>query len=133
MRDDALPKTETETLADLRDEIDRIDRDMHELLMRRGEIIDRLIAVKGQNGGSAFRPDREAQMMRALVSRHRGLLPVDTVEGIWRIIVSTFTYHAGGIFASTPMIPAATRPCATARASTSASPCLTSPIMAPAP
>ena len=31
-------------------------------------------------------------MMRALVSRHRGLLPVDTVEGVWRIIVSTFTY-----------------------------------------
>jgi chorismate mutase len=92
MRDDALPKIETETLADLRDEIDRIDREMHGLLMQRGEIIDRLIAVKGQNGASAFRPDREARMMRALVLRHRGLLPVDTVEGVWRIIVSTFTY-----------------------------------------
>ncbi|PWB93591.1 chorismate mutase [Methylosinus sporium] len=92
MRDDSLPKIETETLADLRDEIDRIDREMHGLLMQRGEIIDRLIAVKGPNGASAFRPDREAKMMRALVSRHRGLLPVDTVEGIWRIIVSTFTY-----------------------------------------
>jgi chorismate mutase len=89
---DAPPKSETETLADLRAEIDRIDLEMHRLLMERGEIIDRLIAVKGQNGGSAFRPDREAQMMRALVARHRGLLPVDTVEGIWRIIVSTFTY-----------------------------------------
>ena len=31
-------------------------------------------------------------MMRALVERHRGLLPLDTVEGIWRIIISTFTY-----------------------------------------
>jgi chorismate mutase len=92
MRDDALPNHDTETLEDLRAEIDRIDRDMHELLMRRGEIIDRLIAVKGRNGASAFRPDREAQMMRALVSRHAGLLPVDTVEGVWRIIVSTFTY-----------------------------------------
>ncbi|ATQ67987.1 MULTISPECIES: chorismate mutase [Methylosinus] len=92
MRDDALPNHDTETLEDLRAEIDRIDRDMHELLMRRGEIIDRLIAVKGQSGASAFRPDREAQMMRALVSRHSGLLPVDTVEGVWRIIVSTFTY-----------------------------------------
>lgn len=96
MRDDALPKTPTETLEDLRAEIDQIDRDMHELLMRRGEIIDRLIAVKGPNGGSAFRPDREAQMMRALVSRHRGLLPVDTVEGVWRIIVSTFTFVQSG-------------------------------------
>jgi len=31
-------------------------------------------------------------MMRALVERHRGLLPLDTVEGIWRVIISTFTY-----------------------------------------
>src|ERR1700735_5266978 len=66
---------------------------MHELLMERGRMIDRLIAIKGrQGGGSAFRPAREASMMRALAERHRGLLPLDTVEGIWRIIISTFTY-----------------------------------------
>lgn len=80
-------------LAELRDEIDRIDLDMHKLLMARGEIIDRLIAVKrAQGGGVAFRPDREAAMMRALVERHSGILPVDTVEGVWRIIISTFTW-----------------------------------------
>jgi chorismate mutase len=74
-------------------EIDRIDASMHELLMERGRIIDRLIAIKArQGGGSAFRPAREASMMRALAERHRGLLPLDTVEGIWRIIISTFTY-----------------------------------------
>jgi len=82
-----------ETLADLRVDIDRIDASMHELLMERGRIIDRLIAIKArQGGGSAFRPAREAAMMRALVERHRGLLPLDTVEGIWRIIISTFTF-----------------------------------------
>jgi chorismate mutase len=82
-----------ETLADLRVEIDRIDASMHQLLMERGGIIDRLIAIKArQGGGSAFRPAREASMMRALAERHRGLLPLDTVEGIWRIIISTFTY-----------------------------------------
>ena len=86
-------KTPTDTLSQLRGEIDRIDLAMHRLLMERGEIIDRLIEVKrAQGGGCAFRPDREAQMMRALVERHRGLLPLDAVEGIWRIIVSTFTY-----------------------------------------
>ena len=81
------------TLADLRVEIDRIDKQMHELLMERGRVIDRLIEIKTrQGGGSAFRPAREASMMRALVERHRGLLPLDTVEGIWRVIISTFTY-----------------------------------------
>ncbi len=80
-------------LATLRVDIDRIDAAMHGLLMERGEIIDRLIQVKArQGGGSAFRPGREADMMRRLVQRHKGLLPLDTVEGIWRIIISTFTY-----------------------------------------
>jgi chorismate mutase len=74
-------------------EIDRIDKQMHELLMERGRVIDQLIEIKTrQGGGSAFRPAREASMMRALVERHRGLLPLDTVEGIWRVIISTFTY-----------------------------------------
>jgi chorismate mutase len=66
---------------------------MHSLLMERGRIIDSLIAIKAkQGGGSAFRPAREASMLRALVGRHKGHLPLDTVEGIWRVIISTFTY-----------------------------------------
>lgn len=77
----------------MRVEIDRIDASMHALLIERSEIIDRLIAIKiRQGGGSAFRPGREAEMMRRLVARHRGRLPLDTVESIWRIIISTFTY-----------------------------------------
>ena len=81
------------SLAALRAEIDHIDETMHELLMQRGEIIDRLIAVKQtQESGSAFRPAREAEMMRRLVDRHHGILPLDTAESIWRVIISTFTY-----------------------------------------
>src|ERR671927_1981883 len=81
------------TLTELRREIDRIDESMHALLMQRGEIIDRLIAVKRtQETGSAFRPAREADMMRRLVERHHGILPLDTVESIWRVIIATFTY-----------------------------------------
>jgi chorismate mutase len=81
------------SLADLRQEIDRIDETMHRLLMERGQIIDRLIAVKKTSeSGSAFRPGREASMMRALADRHEGLLPLDTAEGIWRVIIATFTY-----------------------------------------
>jgi chorismate mutase len=80
-------------LADLRAEIDQIDKAMHDLLIDRGTVIDRLIEIKSrQGGGSAFRPAREASMMRAIAERHRGRLPLDTVESIWRIIISTFTY-----------------------------------------
>ena len=81
------------SLADLRRDIDRIDTAMHELLIERGEIIDQLIAVKKtEEIGSAFRPAREADMMRRLVRRHHGSLPLDTAESIWRVIISTFTY-----------------------------------------
>jgi chorismate mutase len=81
------------SLAELRKEIDTIDEGMHRLLMQRGDIIDRLIQVKQtQEVGSAFRPAREADMMRRLVERHRGILPLDTVESIWRVIISTFTF-----------------------------------------
>jgi chorismate mutase len=85
--------SETPSLADLRREIDRIDEAMHGLLMERGQIIDRLIATKQtQETGSAFRPAREADMMRRLVDRHKGILPLDTAESIWRVIISTFTF-----------------------------------------
>jgi len=85
--------SQTPNLADLRKEIDRIDEAMHRLLMERGEIINRLIAAKkSQETGSAFRPAREAEMMRRLVERHKGILPLDTVESIWRVIIATFTY-----------------------------------------
>lgn len=93
-----MSKTETEIdpvtfLNQLRVDIDRIDASMHQLLMDRSQIIDRLIAVKArQGGGSAFRPGREADMMRRIAERHKGLLPLETVESIWRIIIATFTY-----------------------------------------
>src|SRR6266852_3386347 len=86
-------RSDAASLPGLRREIDGIDADMHRLLMQRGEIIGRLIAVKKtQETGSAFRPAREADMMRRLVDRHKGILPLDTAEGIWRVIISTFTY-----------------------------------------
>jgi chorismate mutase len=89
-----MPKPpETPSLPELRKDIDRIDESMHKLLIERSEIIGRLIAVKkSQETGSAFRPAREAEMMRRLVQRHKGLLPLDTVESIWRVIIATFTY-----------------------------------------
>ena len=80
-------------LADLRNKIDAIDAEVHRLLIERSEIIDQLISVKRTGEpGAAFRPAREAAMMHALVDRHRGHLPLVTVEHVWREIISTFTW-----------------------------------------
>ena len=87
------PTVSPPPLAELRRDIDRIDEAMHRLLMERGEIIGRLIQAKRTTeSGSAFRPAREADMMRRLVQRHSGILPLDTAESIWRVIIATFTY-----------------------------------------
>lgn len=76
----------------LRRQIDAVDREIHGLLMRRAEVIEQLIAAKklGERG-AAFRPGREASMMRALKDRHAGRLPLSIVEHLWREIIGTFT------------------------------------------
>jgi chorismate mutase len=88
-----MPLPPKPSLADIRAEIDRLDESMHALLMERSAVIETLIQVKKTGeSGSAFRPAREAEVLRRLVERHKGLLPLDTVESIWRVIISTFTY-----------------------------------------
>ena len=79
-------------LGELRAQIDAIDESVHRLLMQRASVIDELIAVKGTaRNGAAFRPGREADMMRRLAARHSGKLPLTSVEHLWREIISTFT------------------------------------------
>jgi chorismate mutase len=81
-------------LAQLRVEIDRIDSDMHRLLVERGEVVGRVQEAKRAAGdtGSAFRPAREAELMRNMIARDPGRWPVDTPENIWRIILATSTW-----------------------------------------
>ena len=83
----------SDPLAEIRREIDRIDEAMHLLLMERGAVIDRLVEIKRTSEtGSAFRPAREADMMRRLAARHQGRLPLATAEHLWRTIIATFTH-----------------------------------------
>ena len=92
--------------------------------MERGEIIDRLIAVKQtQETGSAFRPAREADMMRRLVDRHKGILPLDTAESIWRVIIATFTYVQAPFSVHADLSAGDAHDARLARASISASRC----------
>jgi len=98
-----MPLPPSPTLADIRAEIDRIDEAVHGLLMERGAVIDTLIEVKKTGeSGSAFRPGREADVVRRLVERHHGRLPKAIMVSLWRQIISAFTHiqaphkvHAG--------------------------------------
>lgn len=77
------------SLDDLRREIDDIDAALHDLLMRRTELVQRIGAAKGDNA-VYVRPAREAQVLRRLVARHRGAFPKAVVVHIWRSIFSVF-------------------------------------------
>lgn len=90
----SLPPSSPPLLAVLRDEIDRIDGEIHAALVARGDVVGRVIAAKEAAGdtGSAFRPDREAALMRSIVLKNPGRWPVDAPENIWRVIVATSTY-----------------------------------------
>lgn len=82
------------TLSQLRIEIDRIDSEMHALLVERGDVVGKVIEAKKAAGdvGSAFRPDREAALMRSIIEKDCGRWPRDVPENIWRVILATSTY-----------------------------------------
>src|SRR3954471_18163641 len=85
-------ENDARALKALRERIDDVDARIHRLLIERGTVIEALIRTKGTSRpGAAFRPMREAEMMRALVARHGGVLPLATLEHIWHEIITTFT------------------------------------------
>ena len=81
------PKGEP-SLNSLRHQIDEIDDTIHDLLMRRIELARRIGQEKSQAEGSAFRPAREAQIIRRLAARHHEPFPFPVVVRIWREIIA---------------------------------------------
>lgn len=77
-------------LDQLRREIDRIDDQLHDLLMRRAGLVGRIAAAKTDRRVT-LRPGREAAILRRLLGRHAGEFPKLAVARIWREIVSALT------------------------------------------
>jgi chorismate mutase/prephenate dehydratase len=77
----------------LRAELDRIDNAVHDLLMQRAEIVE-YVARSGKP--AAFRPGREAAIIRRLLGRHQGALPPVALVRIWRELLAGTTGMQGG-------------------------------------
>jgi chorismate mutase-like protein len=79
-----------EPLDRLRREIDGIDDQIHDLLMRRTDIVGEIGALKRQSETTALalRPGREAQIVRRLIERHAGPFPKEVLVRIWRELLS---------------------------------------------
>jgi chorismate mutase / prephenate dehydratase len=76
-------------LASLRNEIDRIDNAIHDLLMERAQVVEKVRAAKGSEG-IKLRPGREAEVLRRLIARHTGPFPKGAVVRIWREVMSAY-------------------------------------------
>jgi chorismate mutase len=98
------PTIDQNELEALRREIDSLDREMHTLLMRRFEVTGRVAELKrGQQSTNNWRPGRQAQLLRALVSRHKGNCPDAPLVRVWQEIMGASLALQGrfsvGIFA----------------------------------
>lgn len=88
-----MPAAKT-SLEDLRGEIDEIDSALHDLILRRTELVGEIGAAKGDHQFHV-RPGREAQVIRHLVARHHGAFPKPVLVRIWREIISVFAALQG--------------------------------------
>jgi chorismate mutase / prephenate dehydratase len=84
-------------ITQIRNKIDKIDCQIHDLLMQRAETIQEIIAVKqsekqhtSDKKQTIYRPAREAQIIKNMLLRHSGSLPHTTVIAMWRFLIASF-------------------------------------------
>jgi chorismate mutase len=84
---------ETETpLTDLRQRIDRIDDQIHDLVIARAALVDEIRRTKRTSGAPVIQPQRETAMLRRLAARHKGNFPLAALVRIWREMIAAFTH-----------------------------------------
>ena len=77
-------------LDSLRQQIDVIDGELHAMIRRRADLVDRISAAKPP-GGLALRPGREARVMRQRLATHQGPFPSAALYRMWREMMCAFT------------------------------------------
>jgi len=85
---DETPSPIQADLLSLRDQIDRLDRDLLALLNRRASLAQAVGELKKKEGSVVFRPEREAQVISGMKDANPGPLDTDSVAPIWREIMS---------------------------------------------
>jgi len=78
----------TANLADLRVQIDALDKELLTLLNRRALVAEQVGEVKKREGTPFFRPDRVAQVIEHIQQANTGPLKNEHVAAVWREIMS---------------------------------------------
>lgn len=90
----------SQSLEEIRREIDSLDHQVHDLLMRRAELIVKITEAKRRNNMHTVQPEREAMMIRRLLARHKGVLPREAIARIWRELVGAVSLVQTGLKAT---------------------------------
>ncbi len=82
-------------LAEIRKRIDEIDESIQDLVSERASRAAQVAKVKQQQGetGHFYRPEREAQVLRAVMERNSGPLTDESIAGIFREIMAACLAH----------------------------------------
>lgn len=92
MSENNSAKTESELLAELRDKIDGIDRELGELISARAQCALDVASVKAKFSDTTlstfYRPEREAQVLRKAMDRNNGPLKDEEIGRLFREIMS---------------------------------------------
>lgn len=76
-------------LQELRQRIDALDAQIQDLINERVKVAKSIAAVKSDSGnGNFYRPEREAQVLRAVIERNKGPLSDEQMARLFREIMS---------------------------------------------
>lgn len=75
-------------LNNIREQIDALDDRLIALLNERADLVHDVGQIKKRDGGSIYAPEREDQLLRALVAKSHGRLPENAIRAIYREIIS---------------------------------------------
>ena len=80
-------------LQNIRNKIDSIDNKIHDLLIERAEIVEKVVEEKRKYKEAnlvVYRPSREHEILVRIIQRHKGNLPEKSLINIWRNLISSY-------------------------------------------
>ena len=87
-------KDNNKSLEELRNKIDKIDKELLTLIEKRSNLATKIIKAKG--GVDIFKPKREENLIKKLISFAKSSNP-KFIENVWRLLISENLYLQGGL------------------------------------
>lgn len=79
----------TDELEELREDIDRIDRNIVQLLDERADVVEKIGAIKRERGMDLYVPGREREILDRLEGLGDGTFPPGSLRTVYREIIAT--------------------------------------------